>query len=627
MGRRRTLILALVAIAGAVLTLRVPLHRVAAFTRAEAVAPGTGQARAQPTVPASVQGGAPAQDAAPARSHESAPIAVLAGRRIRGFLLDFHGTPVAGSLVEFRAAGDTEAASVTRAWSDAVGSFSIETGGRAGILFTRDLQLSTVFMGDTRAPDPQIPPVVVVAPSRPIEGEVVGEDGLALEGAEVSIDFDPDLRAIESRLGRSSRRSWTLWTQKDGRFSIPDAPATEDATLRVSRERHCAVELPLSSQPDVIRVELRRLPRGPAHIEGVVLDPAGAPIARARVSIGSWARISQDDGTFELNPPHPEETGATPEVLACAPGWLPAHSTAREGEVVIVMHERIPPIRGRVIDASGNPVAGAIVTSLDPPTVAEVSRIAGLANLDSEGGGLDPVGGFPTNADDRGRFEIVCVLPRGVTLRAHDPRTLASVKVGGALPGAEVELRIGGQQLVEVKGRVVDPRGLPIDGACIYLVRDQDGPRSIESSVQWTDAEGRFAWDAVDGEDLKIAVQVQSYAEPKHYPFKGSQSGEQTLVAGRAACVRVQVATAGLAADAFRILDPSGAVLWLGEGDGSRDALRRSASDELDLDAEAMTEPFWVSEDASTLLLLRGGTEVARMPIRVIPGEVTVLRL
>jgi len=94
------------------------------------------------------------------------------------------------------------------------------------------------------------------------------------------------------------------------------------------------------------------------------------------------------------------------------------------------------------------------------------------------------------------------------------------------------------QPALETGGRpaYLGSRGLPIDGACIYLVRDQDGPRSIESSVQWTDAEGRFAWDAVDGEDLKIAVQVQSYAEPKHYPFKGSQSGEQTLVAGRAAC-------------------------------------------------------------------------------------------
>jgi hypothetical protein len=290
------------------------------------------------------------------------------------------------------------------------------------------------------------------------------------------------------------------------------------------------------------------------------------------------------------------------------------------------MHDRIPPIRGRVIDTSGNPVAGAVVTLIDPPTVAEVSRFAGLAMLDSEAGSLGTVGGFPTNADDRGRFEIACVLPRGVTLRAHEPRTLASVKVGGALPGAEVELRIGGRPLVEVKGRVVDPRGLPIGGVCIYLVRDPDSTHTIESAVQGSDAEGRFAWGAVDGEDLKIAVQVQSYAEPKLYPFIGSQSGEQTLVAARAARVRVQVATASLAADAFRILDPSGAVLWLGEGDGSRDAFRRDAADELDLDAEAMTELFWVSEDASTLVLLREGIEVARMPIRVLPGEITVLR-
>jgi protocatechuate 3,4-dioxygenase beta subunit len=626
MGRRRIPILISVAVAGALIALRIPERRVAWFPPEGAERPvADATTQMDRTEDPSAGDRVPALEVAPVSSPGTGTTAIPVRHSISGFILSLHGTPVPGSLVAFYSFRESDPRSETQALSDANGQFAIEVGGSDGYLVARDTQLSTVFLGDTRTPDPGIPPVVVVSPARPIAGEVVGEDGLALEGVEVSIDLDVDRRVFESRLERSVRRSWSTWTRKDGRFSIPDAPAVEGAKLRFWHRRHVAVELPLVSQQDWIRIELRRLPRGPTHIEGVVLDPSGAPVRGVHVSAEGRSRSSMDDGTFELDLPDSGASDRVQEVLAFAPGWLPAHATVREGEVVITLSERIPPIRGRVVDADGTPVPSAIVELLDPPTAAEISRFVGLAPPDEEKAARAAVAGFRTETDDRGRFEIAGVLPRGFTVRAHDSRTLSSGDVQGVRTGSEIELRIAERPRLELSGRVVDPRGQPIEGASVRLVRELDGRGEFESEEQWTDEEGRFAWRTVDGGHLSIAVQVQSYAAPRRYPLGTAEHGERTLIAGRAACVRVQIATAGLQADAFRILDAEGEVLWLGDGDGSREALRRNASDELGLD-EGESMPFWVSEDASMLVLHRDGIEVLQLPIRLLPGGITVLR-
>jgi RNA polymerase sigma factor (sigma-70 family) len=141
-------------------------------------------------------------------------------------------------------------------------------------------------------------------------------------------------------------------------------------------------------------------PAGLVEIRGLVVDPAGKPVAGAKVlATRREARpeaTSGPDGRFRLLvPPHDpllrdSEYGPYPRLSALAPGfglgWAKdAFKPGPSGEVTIRLVEEGPPVEGRIIDLEGRPVAGARVQVLVVWVVDTVSFDEWRARAKSQG--------------------------------------------------------------------------------------------------------------------------------------------------------------------------------------------------------------------------------------------------
>ena len=75
------------------------------------------------------------------------------------------------------------------------------------------------------------------------------------------------------------------------------------------------------------------------------------------------------------------------------------------------------------------------------------------------------------------------------------------------------------------------------------------------------------------------------------------------------------------AAEGFTVLDAEGERLFL----VTREANRMSSMHVADV-VGGRSQVFWIREDASRLVLRRGGEVVASQPMHLVPGEITVVR-
>ena len=217
-----------------------------------------------------------------------APLALVLAR-----VVDPAGAPLAG--VELRGAGRSST-------SDAGGQVRLELPAVAA----RSLELEA--LGKDLVPHRERARVgpgatidlgqLVLAPAGRVTGRAVGEDGRALPGAEVSIEILgsrwlgfrhlplEEARFLGSLLDRSGGRVPKGVAQPDGRFSIGGVPAGFVRVWVGAQEHFHAYSEPLPVRPGeesrAGEIALRR-PTAGECIEGQVLDPAGAPVAGARI--------------------------------------------------------------------------------------------------------------------------------------------------------------------------------------------------------------------------------------------------------------------------------------------------------------------------------------------------------
>ncbi len=193
----------------------------------------------------------------------------------------------------------------------------------------------------------------------------------------------------------------------------------------------------------------------------------------------------------EVEPPPPEPV-LTPLAVA-----IPAASSQTEKTVAkeerIVVHER----RGRVVDAEGHPIEGALVQ----PYVQLASGRRDLDRVIS-----DPEGNFRLTVEDSARVEV-----------SHQCCRSADVSVGRADVELLVTLEPSDLEQVSFAGVVVDEDNHPIEGASVEGIASV-GDEVALAIVTKTDVRGAFSVKVPA--DSKITVRSKRGAK---------KSGELTL--------------------------------------------------------------------------------------------------
>lgn len=206
-----------------------------------------------------------------------------------------------------------------------------------------------------------------------LRGHVMDDRGEDVAGARVALYGGGEERLEETATG------------PDGRFSL-SVPQQDELPLELRVEGEWFQEsewlefggrgyrgrLPLTAGScDLGSIVLNAA----GAISGTVVDDDGAPVAGATLSTwGGATTTSSEDGSFRLDRLTPGDDGL--KVRAKDAPIAEVEVTVRGVEVVEGVEVRLRPgqwVRGRVVDARGEPVADALV-ELDPVDQSDVSR-------------------------------------------------------------------------------------------------------------------------------------------------------------------------------------------------------------------------------------------------------------
>jgi hypothetical protein len=240
---------------------------------------------------------------------------------------------------------------------------------------------------------------------------------------------------------------------------------------------------------------------------------------------------------------------------------------------------------------------------------------------------MDSICDDGVHTDGDGRFELGAVLRHPRRLRAHDRTTLEVALTEELVPDAgEIVIRMG-TPVVRMAGRVVDPRGEPVAGAQVAVRRELSasnghGTQGLEGTAVPTDEEGRFEIERAAADVELAQVKVESGAVWEVVPIDPSAQRLGLVLRVGRACRLVVDASELLGVTGFRVLDANGTALGIGEsmgGGGWRGSHQWGLKN-------GRSGRVIVSESATTLVLLEHDRERARVPLRLVPGEVSVVR-
>lgn len=428
--------------------------------------------------------------------HRQLAIHLEPGASISGLVVDPDGAPIEDCQLECTAGGQFNLRAQIekrQARSDAEGRFRIPGLAPGEVHLTARvtgyIQESELTL-ELSAGEERDGVRVVLSRGNEVAGLVLDEAGVPVASAEVSLRFDPAaLNGLNAQNAGVGARGSAL-TDQDGRFSIGGlggGPFMVSAELEAEDGTWSYGQVAGIKPGDKdIKLGLRVLPA----LTGRVINAAGEPVESFHLELkagnlgGMMAgnavtrELSDPDGRFSL--PRIQEGEWNLYISAKGYGQVGPIDADRpgpgDGELVVEL-ERGVTARGQVVDPSGKPVPGALVT-----WQADAGDL--VLNLI----GLSPR--ITDLTDQDGAFELVGLPAGSITLNAESPDWAAPEPQNfAALPDEVVEglvltMRTGGA----IKGLFLDQEGEPEAAALIQIQK----PGGADQTITSTDAAGEF---------------------------------------------------------------------------------------------------------------------------------------
>jgi hypothetical protein len=379
------------------------------------------------------------------------------------------------------------------------------------------------------------------------------------------------------------------------------------------------------------------------------------------VSLGIETRLTDEDGRFAFrldDPASPNRVlsrhAPVPDDLlrAVKRGHLPAelHGTrepdggVRWPEPLVLRLGGEPlGLAGTVRDERGEPLVGMRVWISDPTLLGALvdggGGSPGLVRVEGEIAGDDSGWSWVETGAD-GRFELAHLDDREYAVAAMDPETLLRTVEPGIRAGRrDVVLVLRGDRLFpRLSGRIVDGRGRPVSDALVFPMCDaletRIGGQVLETQHEAldgtrTDADGLFRLERVPRELVYLRVQGADLI-PLEWGRGGAggldqlvgSAAEELVITVERRCHFQVVLSVAAEADELGVLDAAGRELVVSEflGNARRDTERHPLID-------GRSSTLAVGDSGVTIVLYRGGSEVRRVPIGLVPGEPVRLQL
>jgi RNA polymerase sigma-70 factor (ECF subfamily) len=579
----------------------------------------------------------------------AAPVRTLHGR-----VLDLARVPRPGLEIYGRSGPrDDGKSGVSITTSGADGAFEVPARGGRIELAARGKDMVTVFAASNAWGNGDYDYDIYVAPRRALAGRVFDAEHRPLAGATVRfLPADSLRRELGGALDTAMPSDWSTTSDAQGNFALEHAPLTSGTVSAEAVGRRTA-SIPAPNAPTwTLELVLEPLETKHVIVRGRVVDGHDEPIAGANVSLGAQSLVTDAAGAFAFDLDDRREGGEAivgedgvwqsrfkPDALfAVKVGKLPARvalppveELARDDQrsFTLVLEGEPRSIRGRVVHSDGTPVPNALLRLTDETPFGMIYRKVGLEGIGvsttAEALLRGETGGNEVRAKQNGEFEIGGLLEREYRVIALDPRTMSRTTSEPIRAGAsDVELKLPPcDRCRHVAGHVLALDGTPIVGASVGIGSPIDDaripvyPRSVE-----TDEHGAFDFGSVVTDDVTFTVQHSST-----FVLLGWKPADQAAVDAleirvwRKAHVQIDLGTDKTRADAFRVLDENGKAVELVVSRGNM--MWMPEKGEI---VDGRSEPLVCAENGKFVELLKAGVEVTRIPVRLVPGEITVVR-
>jgi len=231
-------------------------------------------------------------------------------------------------------------------------------------------------------------------------------------------------------------------------------------------------------------------------------------------------------------------------------------------------------VRGRVVDAAGNPVAGVQgfveLVDWDPPEPPPAKPFRRYGE---------------TDADGYAELRDLPLGPYGIIVWKGSQADAAMFFLSERYPVEEESLVL--KPTLPLSGRVLDPNGAPVTGACVFphrymLAPDEQLPHEMTYPArQQTDTEGRFSFPHLPPGSMQFLVEAAGFpATVSPYIVSGASDAVITLAHGGRVEGRVVREDTGAAV-------PNVAIHWCADTER-----RRTFRVEADAEGRFLTDPL-----------------------------------